>query len=190
MTEKSDDPIFALSLKIVRVLPCLADPDKIRFTAEFDGDVSELFPYLNTVLRGAVYNHTGKTLTIRKEGRLITLHPRSVSAGKIKDVADARVIIGWIIRLLKEIQAKKDTIKPTYERHERLQVIDIVKLLPGDNCRKCGEQTCLSFAAALAMERVSVMSCSELFLAEYREKRIELFSLLRAGGYIVPDAFN
>jgi ArsR family metal-binding transcriptional regulator len=188
--KNNPDPDFVPSLKIVRVLPCLVDPEKIRFTAEFNCDVSELFPYLNTVLRGAVYNHIGKTLTIRKEGKLITLHPGFAAAGKIKDTEDARNITECIIRLLKDVHSKRDTIQPTYERLEGLKVFDIIKLLPGSNCKKCGEQTCLSFAAALAMEKISVMFCSELFLADHREKRLELFSLLRAGGYPVPGAFN
>lgn len=181
---------FINALKIVQVLPCLADPDKIRFTAEFDRDVSPLFPYLNATLKGAIYNHQGKTLTLRKEGRLITLHPGFVAAGKVLDVNDAHKVIGWIIQLLNDCQRDKATIQPDFERRELLNVIDVVRLLPGTNCKKCGQPTCLSFAARLTMEKDSVMSCAELFLPDYREKREELFSLLLAGGYPIPDAFH
>ena len=184
----SGEPFVKL-LEILRVIPCLANPDKIRFSAQFDREVSDLFPYLNTILQGAIYNHAGKTLTIRKEGRLITLHSRTVSAAKINDIKDAREIIGWLVKLLNECHRKRSTIQPNFERRERLNVIDIVRLLPGTNCKKCEQQTCLSFAALLAAEKASILGCAEILMAEHKPKKDELFNLLRAGGYPVPEAF-
>lgn len=176
-------------LEIVRVIPCLADPSKIRFTAQFDSDVSTIFPFLNTIIPGAIYNHRGKTLTIRKDGRLITLHPDHVSAAKIDDVLDAKEVVSWLIHLINECDSKRSTIKPTYDRRDQLRVIDVVKLLPGTNCKACEFPTCLAFAAQVAAEKASIMVCSELFLADYKDKRAELLNLLRAGGYAVPDGF-
>ncbi len=190
MTGTDSAPPFVKLLTIIKVIPCLADPNKIRFSAEFDRDVSEIFPYLNTVLQGAIYNHSGRTLTIRKEGRLITLYPATVSAAKIDDVHDAHEVISWLIKLINECHLKRATIKPSFERRDCLQVIDIVRLLPGTNCKKCDQPTCLAFAALIAAEKVSVMGCGEILLAENQEKRKELFALLRAGGYSIPEAFG
>jgi len=60
------------SYKITRPLPCLADPEKIRVIAEVSGEIYEAFPYLNTILKGCIYNHPALTLIIKKGGnRLI-----------------------------------------------------------------------------------------------------------------------
>ena len=190
MIDTDSDQPYVHHLEIVRVIPCLADPDKIRFTAEIERDVSDVFPYLNAVLTGAIYNHPAKTMTLRKNGRLITIHPRQVVAAKINDIEDAHLVINWIVKLLNECDRKRTTISPNFERRERLNIIDIVKLLPGTNCKKCRKPTCLSFAALLAEEKASIMACSEIFMADFRLKRDELFALLRAGGYSVPDAFH
>jgi hypothetical protein len=50
-------------ITLEQILPCLADPSKIRFVAAIDRDVSEFLPYLNAVLKGAIYNHGSAYLT-------------------------------------------------------------------------------------------------------------------------------
>ena len=75
-TSSEMEVMFINKIKISHILPCIADSEKIRFIAYFDKNVSEILTYLNTVLDGAIYNHNGHTLTLKKEGRLITLHPK------------------------------------------------------------------------------------------------------------------
>ena len=43
------------SYKITRVLPCLADPMKIRVIAEVSDEIQEAFPYLNAILKGCIF---------------------------------------------------------------------------------------------------------------------------------------
>ncbi len=51
------------TIEITHVLPCLADSSKIRFHALASADLTEVLPYLNAVMQGAVYNHTAPALT-------------------------------------------------------------------------------------------------------------------------------
>lgn len=184
------DERLVRSFRIVRVLPCLANPRKIRFTAELEGEISGVFPYMNSVLDGAIYNHHGKTLTLRKDGRLITLHPTRVVAAKIEDLEDAHDVITWIVNLINECHAKRATLNPNYERRNRLTVIDIVRLLPGTNCKKCGQLTCLAFAALLSEEKISLEACADIYLTQFRGQREGLTALLQAGGYAVLEDLN
>ncbi len=176
-------------LRIVRVLPCLADPGKIRFASEFDRDVSEIFPYVNATIKGAIYNHAGRTLTLRRDGRLLTLHPKRLEAAKVRDFDDAQALIAWMMDLINDCDDRRLQIDPDFERRDRLSVLDIVKLLPGTNCKKCGFPTCLAFAASLSAEQVSILTCADLFLAQYQEKREDLLGLLQNCGYDVPESF-
>lgn len=170
-------------------MPCLANPEKIRFIAYFDRNISGIFPYLNAILKGAIYNPGGKTLTIKKEGRLITLHPNKIAAGKILNEKDAHETIEWIKNKINYCHANRDTIEPCFERREKLAALDIYKLLPGTNCKKCGELTCLAFAVKLSEEEISIMKCTEIFSGEHAEKKKELLGLLKASGYDVPSVF-
>ncbi|TKJ40013.1 Fe-S cluster protein [candidate division LCP-89 bacterium B3_LCP] len=189
MIKQSDQPLLQ-NIEITQVIPCLADPKKIRFTADFQQDVSDVFPYLNTVVKSAIYNHAGRTLTIRKDGRLITLHSKHVSAAKINGLEDAQETVNWLVKLINDCHLKQSTINPNYDRRDRLTVLDIVRLLPGTNCKKCGQQTCLSFAALLASENASIAACRDIFMPDFRDTRSEILALLRASGYVVPDTFK
>ena len=181
--------MFLREVKITEIMPCLADPEKIRFIAYFEKNVSEVFPYLNTILKGAIYNHNGRTLTIKKEGRLISLHPDKIAAGKVIDEKDAKQIIEWLKECINYCYENKNSIEPSLERREKLAALDIFKLLPRTNCKRCGELTCLAFAVQLADEQTDVMRCGEIFSSKYVEKKNELFRLLSASGYPVPSVF-
>jgi ArsR family metal-binding transcriptional regulator len=181
--------MFLDEIKIAEIMPCLADPEKIRFIAYLEKDISEVFPYLNAVLKNAIYNHEGKTLTLKKEGRLISLHPGKIAAGKIIDEQDARDVLEWLKKEINSCYENKDTLTPSFERRQKLAALDIFKLLPGTNCKRCGDLTCLAFAVKLSAEEANIMRCQEIFVAPFADKKNMLLSLLSASGYIVPSAF-
>ena len=43
-----------------------------------------------------------------------------------------------------------------------LSGLDIYKLLPKTNCKKCGSPTCLAFAMKLAMKKTSLDQCPDI----------------------------
>jgi ArsR family metal-binding transcriptional regulator len=173
------------SSKITRVLPCLADPEKIRVIAEISGEIHEVFPYLNAILKGCIYNHPALTLTIKKDGKLFTLHAHHITLAKIEEEKEAEEILGWLKNLINETYEKRDQIEPNYSMAAELKALDLFKLLPGTSCKKCGELTCLAFAVKLAGQEIEIMKCIPLFSKEYQEKRKVLSELLHAGGHNV-----
>lgn len=181
--------MFLDEIKISEVMPCLADPEKIRFIAYLDKDISEVFPYLNAVLKNAIYNHEGKTITLKKEGRLISLHPGKIAAGKIIDEQDAASTLDWLKKEINYCHENRDRLTPSFERRQKLTALDIFKLLPGTNCRRCGDLTCLAFAVKLSAEDANIMACQAIFAASFADKKKMLLSLLAASGYVVPSAF-
>lgn len=181
--------MYIKEIKIIKILPCIADPAKIRFHAELDNDVTELLPYLNRIIKGGIYNNKGKTLTIKYKGGLVTLHPREIAAGQVKDVTTAKEICEWLKEKINYVYENKNKIEPLYERKHQLTAIEIYKLLPQSNCKKCGELTCLAFAIKILSEEKTVMLCPDLFSEKLSEKRKELFRILKSCGYPVPEIF-
>ena len=175
------------SHKITRTLPCLADPEKIRVIAEISDEIHEVFPYLNAVLKGCIYNHPAFTLTIKKDGKLFTLHAHHIALAKIEDEKEAEEILGWLKDLINETYEKRDQIEPNYSMTAELKALDIFKLLPGTNCKKCGELTCLAFAVKLVGRDTEIRKCDPLFCEKYQEKRNVLLEILQAAGYEVPS---
>ena len=88
-----------MNIVIERITTCLAELEKIRFIASIDEDISEFLPYLNRIIPGVIYNHKNNTMTIMKEGRIITIYPTKIAGGKIIDEKDANEIIKWIKKI-------------------------------------------------------------------------------------------
>ncbi len=181
--------ILLHSYKIIRTLPCLADPMKIRVIAEVSEEIQAVFPYLNAVLKGCIYNHPANTLTIRKDQKLITLHVLHITLAKIEDENEAEELLKWLKDLINETYESRDRIEPNYSMAAELKALDIFKLLPGTNCKKCGEPSCLAFAVKLVRRDIEITKCDLLFSEKYQEKQKALLELLHAAGYDVPSGY-
>jgi len=177
------------SYKISRILPCIADPEKIRVIAEVSDEIQEVFPYLNAVIKGCIYNHPALTLTIRNEEKLITLHTKHVTMTLIEDEKEAQEILDWLKDLINETYQKKDQIEPNHSEGDHLKPSDIQKLLPGTNCKECGFRSCLAFAFKLVDQKIEVMKCPPLFSDQFKEKRKVLLEILENAGFKVPPEF-
>jgi len=175
------------SYKITRILPCMADPEKIRVIAEVSGEIHEVFPYLNAALKGCIYNHPANTLTIRKDQKLITLHAFHITLAKIEDEKEAEEILRWLNDLINDTYENRAKIEPNYSMAAELKALDIFKLLPGTNCKKCGEPTCLAFAVKLVGRDIEIRKCDPLFSERYQEKQKVLVELLQAAGHEVQN---
>jgi ArsR family metal-binding transcriptional regulator len=178
------------AIEITHVLPCLADPSKIRFHAQASADLSEVLPYLNAVIRRAIYNRAVPALTYTQDYRIICLHPRQITGAKVDDIEDARALLESLRALVNETWSRRAEITPSYDRREKLTPLAIYKLLPRTNCHRCGFPTCLAFATELAAERRSVIQCAPLFEAEAVEQRRLLCEMLVDAGYEVPSPFR
>ena len=157
--------------------------------AEISDEIHEAFPYLNATLKGCIYNHPALTLTIKKDGKLFTLHAHHITLAKIEDEKEAEEILKWLKDLINETYENRDKIEPNYSKGAELKALDIFKLLPGTSCKKCGELTCLAFAVKLVGQDIEITKCIPLFSEEYQEKRKVLFELLQAAGYDIPPMF-
>lgn len=186
----SGKTVYLNEVKITRTMPCIAMPERIRFIAELDRDISEVMPYLNAVLEDAIYNGNAPSITLKRNGRLIGIQARQLAAGKVVDLKEANELIDWLKNLVNDCDSRKDSIRPNYERRKTLLPLDIYKLLPATNCGKCGEPACMPFAIKLISEEKSVMACADLFSGKYNEKRNSLIQLLRNCGYSVPEPFS
>lgn len=176
--------------RITHILPCLADSEKIRAIVELDEETQEAFPYINALLKGCIYNHPAMILTLKHEGKMITLYPRKVTIAKATDENDVRETMEWIGVMLEEVKDRKGELQPNFSRGVELKALDIFKLLPGTNCKACDELTCLAFAVKLLGGERSVVRCAPLFTPEYKDKRQVLMELLQAAGYPVPGHFS
>jgi ArsR family metal-binding transcriptional regulator len=118
----------------------------LRCYAHLDGDIGEVLPYLNTVLGGYQYYPESQMLTLKFQAKLITLYPHMIAINMVDDEAEAEKILEWLKEENNHTWENRSTIKPSFTVAPKPKILDILKLLPKDNCQECGLPTCLVFA--------------------------------------------
>lgn len=70
--------------------------------------------------------------------------------------------VAWLQRAIDDAWEKRHEITPSCKSVSRPQLIDIFKRLPRTNCKKCGQPTCMAFAAQVMEGGRYVTQCPEL----------------------------
>lgn len=154
--------------------PC--DPGAERFSAKarFAVDISEVLPYLNAILRGAIYFPEAQALTWKKGGHNITFHACEVATSNVEDRDGAEKELKGLIELVNRTWERRAEITPDTATRQRPAPMAIYKLLPNTNCKRCGEPTCYSFALKLAVSQRKLADCPPLSEPRYAEERAVL----------------
>lgn len=146
--------------------------------AELSDDVSAVLPYLNAVLKGARYDPRGMSLIFQREGHRVVLQPRQAAVTKLEDEAEARQVMDWLVETINRTWEQRGDIEPDHRATRQPGLLEIYRMLPGGNCRVCGEATCLAFATKLLREEVDLAACSPLFTEQHTDAREKLLALL------------
>ena len=157
---------------------CNPSSQKVNALVDLSTDVSEVLPYLNTVLRGIQYNEAEKILVVKKGGRLITFRPRQIALTKLEDENEARIVMEELKQILNVTYANREQIKPTYTSRSIPRPLDIFKLLPGKNCKECGEPTCMAFSLKLVNDEIGWKQCPLLLTKDFEKNRLKLMEVL------------
>jgi len=130
--------------------------------AHLDEDISEVLPYLNTVLGGSGFTEDPPSLMLQIHGRLIALHPKKIAINALKDEEEIDKILQWLQREINETWEKRDEIEPRYTIPPKPQPMEVLKLLPRTNCGECGQPTCIVFASLVIQGVKDADDCPQL----------------------------
>lgn len=149
--------------------PCEPGAERYSALARLTTDISEVLPYLNATLRGAVYYQAANALTWKKSGHNIAFHAYEIATSNVEDREAAIKELDGLIALVNRTWERRAEITPDYELHQRPAPMAVYKLLPRTNCRECGEPTCFSFALKLAASQKAISDCPPIFAPPHAE---------------------
>lgn len=158
--------------------PCEPGAERYAARARLTVDISEVLPYLNATLRGAVYLPEAKALTWKKGGHNIAFHAYEIATSNVEDRDGAEKELRGLIDLVNRTWERRAEITPDHTTRQRPTPMAIYKLLPNTNCKKCGEPTCYSFALKLTASQKKLADCPPLFEPQYAEKRAALEAII------------
>lgn len=148
-------------------------------TARFDYDISAVFPYLNALWEGAIYNPEAQQLTYRAGDRAIAFRPSGITISNLPDRDTATIELEKVIAEVNRTWMDRDQLEPRYTARKRLVAMEIYSLLPQTNCKLCGQPSCFAFASQVTVGTAEIRACAPLFNeAQYTQQRQALLKML------------
>lgn len=154
--------------------PCDPGAERYAARARLMMDISEVLPYLNATLRGAIYHPAANALTWKKGGHNIAFHAYEIAVSNVEDQDGAEKELKGLVDLINRTWARRTEITPDTTTRQRPTSMAVFKLLPQTNCKQCGEPTCYTFALKLVASQMKLADCPLLADPKYIEKRTAL----------------
>ncbi len=129
---------------------------------QFEDDISFLFPYINAVAQKAELYDTPALIRFVYKDVYCVVYPERCIASPFSDREEAKKFRESLVEYLNGILQKKDEIIPKFKVFKKIAVTDILRLLPKTNCKKCGFQSCVAFAAMLSKQQVQPAACPHI----------------------------
>ena len=140
---------------------CDSTATRLSGIAQFEADVSCVFPYLNARFPGCAYVPETPLVRLMSGGRTYAIH-RSRIMTVVQDISEAQPAFEHIRDVINDTWAKRSEITPQQKPRVRVAVLDTYKSLPRTNCGACGEKTCMAFAGKLASGAAKLEACPDL----------------------------
>ncbi len=119
----------------------------VHCVARLNEDVGVVLPYLNAVLGGTQYFSDPPEVMFHHYGKIIKVDSREIAVNALEDEQEADRILEWLKNEINQAWENRASISPCYTGRSKPKLMEILKLLPKTNCKKCGQPTCMAFAA-------------------------------------------
>ena len=166
--------------------PCEPGAERYVARARIQADISDVLPYLNATLRGAVYYSEAQALTWKKAGHNVAFHAHEIAVSNVEDRQAAAKELEGLIALVNRTWEMRAEIAPSHATRRRPAPMQVYNLLPRTNCRRCGEPTCHVFGLKLVAGQREVEDCPEVLVPERSEQLAALRQLLSGFPAIGP----
>jgi ArsR family metal-binding transcriptional regulator len=158
--------------------PCEPGAERYAARVRLMVDISEILPFLNATLRGALYLPTANALTWKKGGHNIAFHAYEIATSYVEDRDGAEKELKGLVDLVNRTWERRAEITPDTTTRQRPTPMAIFKMLPQTNCKQCGEPTCYTFSLKLAAAQKQLADCPSLGESQYAEKRAGLEAII------------
>lgn len=142
-------------------------------------DIRDVLPYLNAKLRSGTYLSHVPVFSWRKDKHMVAFWPDRIAVDTLKSREHARVVMDELVELVNKVWEERAQIQPETTCRANLQPLELYRLLPRTNCKKCGEASCFNFSLKLAAGQIELDRCEPVLEeGEYREQKARIESLL------------
>jgi ArsR family metal-binding transcriptional regulator len=156
-------------ITVIETSPCLAEKELFKALTRASADLTEILPYLNSILEKPNYQGNSKSLAFKKGIVGFTLIGDQINVTKFINITELHELLDWVKDLINDTHLRKGEITPNHDSKTILPALTIFKMLPKTNCKKCGQNTCLAFAGKLNLLEAKIEDCLMFSEPEYQE---------------------
>lgn len=170
---------FLENISLTETTPCLAEPGKIIVTGQPSRSLEPVLPYLAALPSVVSFNPDTLSLAMRRSPGLISMDPNRVSITQVGDLEQGLRLLNVLTDLVNFTWANRGELSAVTSRKRPPRPLDIYPILPGTNCKACGEATCMAFACALLNGERAPGECEPLYKEPiYQDRRRALENIL------------
>ena len=158
--------------------PCDPGTERLSAVAFLPADIRQVLPYLNAILADAVYNAAVPSLHWKKAGHHVVFQPDRIAVSNVADREAAIQEMDELVKLVNRTWQRREEIEPDSRTRQRPAPLAVLKLLPGTNCRQCGQPTCFTFALQLIAGHQQPGHCPPLLQPAFAGQLAELQAML------------
>jgi ArsR family metal-binding transcriptional regulator len=152
---------------------CIPGAESLHCHARLNEDVSLALPYLNAELGGDQYCCDPPEVMFHNNGKIIKVGAREVAINALRDEVEADKILEWLKDEINRAWENRADITPRFTGKIKPKLIEVLKLLPKSNCKKCGRPTCMVFASHVVEGGRGPEHCPEL--AESNREKLSAY---------------
>lgn len=141
---------------------CNPSFESVHCVARLNEDISPVLPYLNAVLGGTQYFDDPPEVMFHHHGRLIKVGGSEIAINALEDADEADRILAWLQKEINRTWDNRGAITPSHKARPKPQLLEVLRLLPRTNCKKCNRPTCMVFAAQVVEGGRNASHCPEL----------------------------
>jgi ArsR family metal-binding transcriptional regulator len=141
---------------------CNPSFQSVHCIARLNENVGEVLPYLNAVLGGDQYFQDPPEVMFLYHGKIIKVGARDIAINALKDEQEADCILEWIKNEINQAWENRSAISPCCTGKTKPGLMEVLRLLPKSNCKKCGLPTCMVFATQVVDGGRGAEHCPEL----------------------------
>lgn len=173
------DDVYLDHIALQETQPCLAEPGKIIVTGRPDRSLDRVLPYLASLPSMISFNPDTLSLTMRRSPGLISIYPDRVSITHVNNLDQGLELLNALTDLVNFTWSNRKELSAVKKRKRPPRPLDIYPILPGTNCKQCGEATCMAFAYALLNGERAPRECKPLVKeSTYQDRRQTLENML------------
>ncbi len=150
-------------LRIKSIRQSLTDRHRLRGEVTPEKNPGPLIPYMARLIRGGSFSPDVPSLLFEEEHRLIAICPNEIVISRADDMLDFWIMLRTTVDLICEAWERRFTLEPEIYPRQGIGAAEIFRRLPGIDCGKCQNHTCMEFATGIVTGRSRLEDCTPLF---------------------------